>query len=280
MKAEIITEMGIRYIEIPYCKEDGQKLKATLSEYEYNILEMAKIPGLISFTKRILDEKEYVLFPIYRYISLNERFKKESLDIELFRDFFGQLLQLYENMQTYLLEGNSICLDYNYIFYDEQNKKYMFLPLENEMMCDIQKYESLFTFFSDVCPIEQQELLGFIFESYCSLREDNFEPVSFLKYVMNFKFETEELYNLETEESDEISHADEELEEVLFEKVKSVSVFIICIILLAASFGFTYLIEYNFRYGIVGMAISVVATCLMALQVVKIIRCRPKAENI
>lgn len=283
MKIEIFTEMGMRYIKIPFYKEnaENEQTAAVLPEYEYNILETAEIPGLAGVTKKIVDGETYLSFPIYTYISLEERFYKESLNIDLFCDFFKQLLQVYENMRAYLLEGNSLCLNPEYIFFDEQEKRYVFLPTVNFETEVSKKFENLFTFFADLCPLEEKDLLGFIFENFGALAEDNFEPVSFMKYVVGYKFNIKQPDDSDqNEKSFCYEYFDDEDEEVTSEKSKVSGVFVVCMIFLIMAFFFSYLVDYEFKYSIVSIAAVFLAIGLIAFQVLKVTKILPKRKNV
>ena len=124
MTMEIIEETGIRYIRIPLLKQDENDIvgKDILSEYDYNILKSAKIPGLASLTKRITDGEAYLQISVRSYISLVEKIEDKALCKEDVYDFFKQLLMVYEDMQSYLLQENMICLEPEWIFYDKEKK--------------------------------------------------------------------------------------------------------------------------------------------------------------
>ena len=122
MKIEIISEMGMRFVRIPFLSETEE----TMSEYESNILKNANISGLAEVSTRVVDGCIYLIFPIYSYISLEEKLNRELLNQTTFFDFFGQLRKVYENLQMYLLDGNLITLEPEYIFYNQQEQRYIF----------------------------------------------------------------------------------------------------------------------------------------------------------
>ena len=276
MKIEIITEMGIRQLKIMLNEgEEGQAESgaAVLPEYEYNILETVKINGLANISKQLIDGNIYIIIPIYSYISLEEKLEKDSLDIDMFKELFKQLLAVWEKIQVYLLDGKSICLNPRYIFYDEQEEQYIFLPIDNEAISILEKFEQLFTFFVDICPIEEKELLGFIFESFNILGNDSFEPIAFMKYLICYDF------SMEPESSPVLmdtvvvdGDANEDFEEENYEKTKSIGIVSISVFLLVFAFCLTYLLSYEFKYSAVSIAATFLAVGLMAFQVFKTIK--------
>ena len=270
MKIEIISEMGMRFVRIPFLSETEE----TMSEYESNILKNANISGLAEVSTRVVDGCIYLIFPIYSYISLEEKLNRELLNQTTFFDFFGQLRKVYENLQMYLLDGNLITLEPEYIFYNQQEKRYIFLPVISEKNSFSQKYEKLFTFLADKCPIEEKELLGFIFENFSVLSEEQFEPMSFLKYITEYQFEKEEVNYADTR----IEEKDDEIE--IIEKSKTRGTIFVVGVLLFLAIGFSLLADREFKYGIVSVAASLLAVGIMGIQVFKITKSSKKSAEV
>ena len=130
MKHERVIEDGKTYIQIDYYKADGET--TVFPEYEMNVLENTQIEGMSKVIKRNIKGEMYFWFPVTTYITIKEKFNREYLDIELFCRFFEDLLRVYENMQTYLLDKNIICLEPEYIYFDQKNDKYVFLAIGTE----------------------------------------------------------------------------------------------------------------------------------------------------
>lgn len=267
MMIEIISEMGMRYVRIPFYPE---KDNAIVSEYELNILKNTNIPGLAETTNQNIDGCNYLLFPIYSYISLEERLNKQSLNPEIFQDFFEQLLKVYEKMQMYLLDGTSVCLEPQYIFYNLKEDKYVFLPTAGEKFSPAQKFEKLFTYFADICPIEENILLGFIFENFSTLTEEQFEPQSFLKFVVDYKYVEDEndfLDETERNMNDYLENDEEETKD--FDRTKVEGAFVIAAVLLFLSFVMAYLANAEYKYGVVSISASILAMGIIGIQVFK-----------
>lgn len=266
---EFVTEMGSRYVKIPFFQDDGQN--AIMAEYEYTMLENTNIPGIAKTSKQIVEGKTILLYSISSYISLEERIKKGNLTKEIFCDFFKQLMRVYENIQMYLLDGDALNLDPAYIFYDEISNKYIFLVGTVEKSIISEKLEKLLTFFADICPIEQQELLELIFEFFGRLSEDNFEVRTFINHIVQYKFEepkNEEKIEEVVCEENAVSNI--ELQEE-FEKKKSISIYILCMTFLVLAVYFGFFVECEFKYCVVSMTLVLLATGFMAFQVIKII---------
>lgn len=265
----IINEMGMRYVKIPFLK--GEK-----SEYEENILKHTNISGLAEVAVQEIDGNIYFLYPIYSYISLKERFDRDLLNVDIFVDFFGQLLKVYEKIQMYLLDGKEICLDPELIFYNHVEKKYIFLPIIGEKKSFSENYEMLFTFFADKCPLEEKKLLGFIFENFIEFSDEQFEPITFLKYVMgyNFEDETEIVSEAEENESDFLT----ENNETEFEKSKSKAVYLSGWGFLMLAILFSYMSDMEIKYGIVSIAASFLAVGITAINFFRIHRTDEKSQ--
>lgn len=269
MEIEIISEMGMRFVRMPFRSETEE----IMSEYESNILKNANITGLAEVSTQVVDGCTYLLFPIYSYISLEEKLNRELLNQTTFSDFFGQLRKVYENLQMYLLDGNLITLEPEYIFYNPQEQRYIFLPAISEKNSISQKYEKLFTFLADKCPIEEKELLGFIFENFSLLSEEQFEPMSFLKYITEYQFEKEEINYVDTL----IEEKDDEIEKV--DKSKTGGTILVVGLLLLLAICFSLLADREFKYGIVSVAASFLAVGIMGIQVFKIMKVSKKSAE-
>lgn len=278
---EIISEMGLRYVKIPFYLENGEDANAEgiMSEYEYTLLENTHIPGIAKVSKQIVGGKIFLLYSIHSYVSLEEKIKRDGLNKDIFCDFFQQLLRVYENIQMYLLDGNFLCLNPAYIFYDEREKTYVFLLANVEKTPVCLKFEQLVTFFADICPIEQQELLEFIFESFGNLEEESFEMHSFVKYIAEHRFEeTEKEDDVDLFSREDIEEADVEPEEE-FEKTKSKSVYVACMVFLIIAVFFGYFVEYEFKYSVVSMTSILLAIGFMVFQVYRTVKYKPKRKS-
>lgn len=254
MNCEIVVEDGNKYIK------DSMN---ELSEYEKNILETNYIKGLPKIIKKKMEGETYLLFNISTCISLRQKFESEHLNGELFRVFFKELLLLYENMKPYLLDRTIISLNPEYIFYDEKEKKYIYLPIDKKINNVIEKYENILTFFADVCCVEEKLLLEFIFESFGSLNENCFNEMEFIKSLIHHKYEKEVI--LEINEFCEEEIIDEEVEETSKQK----GILILSGVLIVLAFWFSFMCQEEFKYSIAGMAISILSVGLIGYVVLK-----------
>ena len=276
MRAEIIVDEGKKYIQIPFYREDN--VNSFFSEYESNMLENSDIGGVPKAIKKTVGDETFLMFCISSYVSLKERFDKEYLDLKMFCHFFEELIKVFENMSVYLLDKNTICLEPEYIFYDEKEKKYVFMPIAESTECGLRKYESLLTFFADVCSVEEKDLLELIFEIFTSLNEKRIEEISFLKEIAGYKYRIQN--KMETNE--EAVYDDFDVitdEEDTAEEPKIKATFVICIILLLFSFWTSYMCTYEFKYSVVGMAAVLLAVVLMGYEVLKTIKPLSKQKD-
>ena len=268
MSYKVIEEEGRRYISVPLYNETGKG--SHFSEYERNVLEASEISGIPKVSKRTVGEEIYLMFAVSSYVSLREKFKREYLNIELFCNFFEELFQVYERMKIYLLDKNTISLDPDYIFFDEKTKKYIFLPI-GELVDGLEKkYENLFTFFADICSVEEKCLLEYIFESFGTLSKGGIEEIEFVKEIANYKYKIKK--EIEKEEENLRESFEEEIDSIIDEEPKIRGTFILGIILLFLSFWFAYVCEYEFKYGGIGMAAVLLAVGLMGYEVLKLIK--------
>ena len=278
---EKVTEMNLNYLKIPFYQMNGQDADQNpiMTEYEYTLLENAGIPGIAKVSKQLEEGKVFLMYSISSYISLEEKIAKGCLNKEVFFFFFKQLIKMYENIQLYLLDFNSLNLNPAYIFYDERTKQYVFLIGTADRGSILEKFENLLTFFADICPIEQQELLEYIFELFGSLSESNFEAHAFLKYILKCKFEDSKNEG-DTKpvvlEEDVVLNNESDTE---LETKKNISSYLISVVCLVLAVFFAFFVEYEFKYCVVGMTLGLLATGFMVFQVYSTIEHKRKSQS-
>lgn len=265
MKCERIIEDGKAYIQIPYYREDGKT--TVFPEYEMNILESAQIEGMLKAMKRSIKGEVYFLFPIISCITLKEKFYSEFLNKESFCQFFEELLQVFENMQIYLLDKKLICLEPENIFFNEKENRYFFLPAGMNENNNLDNYEALFTFFADICSVEEKELLEFIFETFSVLDRSSFDETEFLKTIVQYKYRKKEQEEIGEEVVSEDFDFEDECEAAEIPKIKGTLLAGIFLLLLA--FWFSFMCKEEFRYAVAGMAACLLAIGLLGYEVLK-----------
>lgn len=273
MKTEIISEMGIRYIKV--AMDDKEDMcQNVLSDYDYNMIHYAEIPGLIRLTKRTIDEETYYTAPVYTYITMVEKLDNAILDKEEVRCFFRQLLNLYVSMQECLLSSDMLCLEPENIFYDTENQRYLFLPLVTEKKDICQGLENMLTFFIEKCDLNAQDLLEMLFQVFGYLNDEKWDVIAIMNYVIQYKYE-ERLVSTDNVLGEEVLEADTfEKEEEEMEKSKMKYGIGISMILLMLAFVLSYLISYQFRYSVISIVLVLAAVVLMGIYTFKITKNR------
>ena len=265
MVREKITEDGKTYIKIPYYRENSKT--TVFPEYEMNVLENIRIQGMSTAIRRNVKREVYFLFPVISCITMKEKFQREYLDKDAFCVFFEELLQVYENMEIYLIDKKLICLEPEYIFFDETEGKYVFLPVGSESKNVLDNYEKLFTFFADICSVEEKGLLEFIFESFTSLNRSSFNEEDFLKNIVKYRYRKEK--EEEIREDSHVEEFEDEEECEIEETSKSKGILVIGILLLFLAFWLSYMCKEEFRYSVAGIAACLLSICLLGYEVVK-----------
>lgn len=262
MKLEMVSEEGKNYLRIPFFNND--EMAEVLSEYEINILETNFIKGIAKVKKKRLEGKTYLLFSLSGCISLKEKFEREYLNVDLFCAFFTELLQIKENIKSYLLDPSKICLKPEYIFYDEKEGCYIFILIDEQANSVAEQYEKLLTFFADVCSVDEKGLLEFIFESFSSLNEISFDEMAFLKGTICHKYEKQIV------EEQKIFYEEEVFEEEKTEEIsKTKSILIVSGMLVVLAFWLTFVCREEFKYSVAGMAAILLAVGLTGYEVSK-----------
>ena len=235
-----------------------------LSQYEINILETDSVKGISNVIKKKINGEWYLMFQISTCISLKEKFEREYLNVEEFCMFFKELLQVYENMKIFLLDISRICLEPKYIFFNEKERKYVFLPIDGQEENVVEKYENLFTFFADICSVDENTLLEFIFDTFSSLSENGFDEMAFIKDIIYHKYEKSIVV-----EEEELNIEEVIVEEDFGEVFKIKGILIISGEMLFLAFWFVYICQEEFKYSVVGIALSILAVVLIGYELSK-----------
>ncbi len=280
MKSEKITEMEGTFIKIPFGEQEDKEV-ITLSNYECNILMETNISGVANVNKQIIDGYSYLIIQVNTYISFAQKLESKALDVELFRDFFCQLLTTCECLQTYLLKDSILSLDPEYIYYDISKNKFVFLPIGNKEGNIQEKFEKLFSFFTDWCGINERELLGYIFEVYGVLNENTWDILSFSKYVLENKGnnlcvslvdETTGFEDVDAVCEENSTFMKKTTEEKRMEKTKVFAIIGIAVFLQILGVYFSYGLSYQFKYGVISITVSMLGVIMLLFETYNIVK--------
>lgn len=115
MEIEMIRELTGKYVKITVEDKAG--------EFGEGILRYNHLEGILGAQVRQVDNKPQYLYEIGDWISLSELFRKGQLTANDLKLLIRQLVQLFEEIQQYLLDEKDLVLMSDYMFYDEKNRQ-------------------------------------------------------------------------------------------------------------------------------------------------------------
>ncbi len=104
--------------------------------YQVKMITENKVPGLLECQERMINGEGLLYYDISSRQTLAMLFEEKRIGIAGLRELFDQLTDLCERMQKYLLYGEGLVLNPEYVYLDPESRTYSFLyyPFEESEM--------------------------------------------------------------------------------------------------------------------------------------------------
>lgn len=122
------------------------------------------IPGFLPLQIMTINGQKEYMYDISGKISLAQYLKQASYDFVEIKRILFDLLNLYELVEQYLLEGNGILYDEDYIFIDLQTKQIHCLYQEDSQSGGVKGFGAFLEFIMDTMNMDDERLTFFIYE--------------------------------------------------------------------------------------------------------------------
>ena len=111
------------------CIEENKVFK---EDYQMIMIRENHIRGILPVSGKGIENKTIYEYNITGKHSLKKKFDEEKISVEEMRRILGQILEVVDQMEEYLLNPNSILLEPEYIFYEEGEYYFCYFPGEKE----------------------------------------------------------------------------------------------------------------------------------------------------
>lgn len=102
------------------CPEDGKE------NYQYRMLAVNRIPGLLSCSARVIDGESFLYYCITSKQSLARKYEHCFVSEEQLKAFLYAAAAMVKSLSEFLLDTAKIIMDPEYIFYDDAREQYCF----------------------------------------------------------------------------------------------------------------------------------------------------------
>ena len=102
------------------CPQDVQ------GDYQYRMLAVNRIPGLLPCSIRVIDGESFLYYSITSRQSIARRYEQHLMDGEELKIFLYAAASMIQTLSEFLLDATCLLMDPEYIFYDYEQEKYCF----------------------------------------------------------------------------------------------------------------------------------------------------------
>lgn len=217
MEFEIVKEGNEKYLSL-------KKMKIDEDNYQIQMILNNTIKGLLPIKIRNINNEKEFLYNITAMSSVNNVFERSLMRKDDLTKLVIEIKQLVENLKEYLLCGNNIKFDLNYIYYQAKQKQYnfVFCPVEVDDF-DLQM-KSLFNQVLDHINYNDREAVSLAYRLQEIASRDNFTIDEMIELALDSK-EKKNVIVMEDDEDDLDINEDEieeEQKETILERIKNI----------------------------------------------------------
>lgn len=146
--------------------------KSDKDDYRIEMLRENEIPGLLKMDARYVDNVRHYQYDISGKVSLKAIHEKMNLTCKDMRQLVEQLLKAVKTVRKYMLDGNEILLDPEYIFCTKERYFFCYYPSgQRELQTEFHK---LTEFFVREVNYKDKEGVHFAYTLHKATMEENY----------------------------------------------------------------------------------------------------------
>lgn len=188
-------------------------------DYQMKMMQENKIEGLLQVSGQGIDGNSQYNYEISGKVSMKSIYEKMSIEKWELEKFLQQFLKLLSQIENYLLNVNCILLEPEYIFYEEGNYYFCYLPIEEEKFC--YRFHCLTEYFVSKINHKEQSAILLAYELHKATMEENYSLEKIIGQVLSTsenEVRTEKVIEEECEDDWIDFDEEEEKQENIFEK--------------------------------------------------------------
>jgi len=120
---EVVEGLNNRYVRMLIRENRREGMEG----YRSRIVQKNKITHLLRIDKRYIDGAEYFYFDITGLKSMRQLVSEEAMTVEKMNAFIDALEETLQKVEEYLLLQAELCLQPEYVLYDEKHEKWRFM---------------------------------------------------------------------------------------------------------------------------------------------------------
>lgn len=171
-------------------------------DYQIYMLKENDISGLLKTDIRYVDNISQYYYDISGKVSLKAMHEKVKINLEEMKSLIHALLRTIKVIRKYMLEGNCILLDPEYIFYEKEQFYFCYFPQCTSLLKE--EFHKLTEYFIKEADYKDSEGVYLAYSLHKATMEENYS----IERLMN-----EFVYEYEDEEEDSIVNYQEKMEE-------------------------------------------------------------------
>lgn len=173
----------------------------TEEDFQTSMLQENEIPGLLKTSVRYIDNMIQYHYDISGKTSLKMKHEKEKIREEDMKSLSQQLLHTIKGIKRYMLDGNGILLNPEYIYCD--NEKYLFCYYPPNKMEMKDEFHKLTEFFVQEVDYRDKEGVYLAYTLHKATMEENYSVEQIMEELLNEKEEPIVDYEQRMEEKEE-----------------------------------------------------------------------------
>lgn len=167
----------------------------TLEDYQVCMLQENEIRGLLPLDVRYVDNVRHYYYNISGKVSLKAMHEKVKLTCEEIQNLIESLLYTLKNIRKYMLEGDGLLLQPEYIFCERDQFFFCYLPQSGQSL--IEEFHSLTEYFVREVNYQDEEGVRLAYTMHKATMEENYSIEKIMEQLIFTKKEEKEIVNYE-----------------------------------------------------------------------------------
>ena len=141
-------------------------------DYQLRMIQANSIKGLLEVSGQGIDGKSQYTYEISGKTPLRTLYERTEMNRQELEDFLSQLLETVKAVQSYMLEAGRILLEPEYIFQEEEQYFFCYLPTKEADLC--QEFHVLTDYFVKRISHKEQEGIQLAYALHKETMEENY----------------------------------------------------------------------------------------------------------
>lgn len=151
-------------------------------DYQVVMLEENEIPGILNMDVRYLDNQSQYYYDVSGKTSFKTLHEKVSLNLEDMKRLVTDLLQVIQELKRYMLDGEHILLEPEYIYSDSEHFFFCYYPSAKQ---DVRRdFHTLTEFFVREVDYKDEEGVHFAYTLHKNTMEENYSIEDIMQRIL------------------------------------------------------------------------------------------------